>query len=144
MHSGPRVSLPALVQTRHGVDFRTPELLLQPQLPPPPPSLRGHGALGKSFRREARPRACAFRENPAALVRPRDHVTRGFLKARQTPELSVRTARDPAGCESPALSFCLRNTLVIFSRTRSLTAAQLFAELASVPECGLVQYPVLW
>lgn len=45
--------------------------------------------------------------------------------------------------ESPALSFCLLNILVNRSHSQSLTAAQLFSELDSVPGCGLVQYRVL-
>lgn len=51
-------------------------------------------------------------------------------------------ARDPAGCESSALNFCLLNTLVNLSHSLSLTAAQFFGELDSVPGCGLVQYRV--
>lgn len=56
---GPRGPLPALVQTRHGVDFR---------IPPPPPPPPGRGTLSIGLRPETQPPACVFRAAPPPLT----------------------------------------------------------------------------
>lgn len=66
----PRWPLPALVQTRHGVDFRIPPL---PSPPPPPPPPRDAGLSAKASVRK-RSRECARSVSPrptrSARLRP--------------------------------------------------------------------------
>lgn len=93
---GPSGPLPALVQTRHGVDFR---------IPPPPPSPRGRGALSKGLRPETHPPACVFRAAPPPapahvpppLPRPRP-LPLGHAPPVSSPRIPRPRLRAPTAC----------------------------------------------
>lgn len=91
---GPHGPLPALVQTRHGVDFRIPPLPQPPPPPPPPPRDAGRSAKASDRKRIPR-RARSVSPRPSARLRPA-HVPPIPPPPRSAPRLPGAGLRRPS------------------------------------------------